>query len=103
MLRSLGMGDALEAAKQLATNGTIQKIVAFADGIGELNARLERIERMLTAGSYTGNSRPDDVRLTHDEGSSTLGTSDRRSIDVGATGFSIDDGHIGDIQHVEGV
>lgn len=56
MLRSMGMGDALDAAKALATDGTIQKIIKFADDTDALlaemrktNERLERIENALAA------------------------------------------------------
>lgn len=47
MLRSMGLGEIIEAAKQLATNGTVERILQFADQVGELNERLARIERLL--------------------------------------------------------
>lgn len=40
MLRSMGLGDALDGVKELAQNGTLAKIVAFAE-------RAEGIEREL--------------------------------------------------------
>lgn len=52
MLRQFGLGDVIEAAKQLAGSGSIQKIMAFSDALpelmktlGEINGRLEHIER----------------------------------------------------------
>lgn len=47
MLKSMGMGHVIELAQQLATQGTLDKILKFADGLDELNARLQRIETML--------------------------------------------------------
>jgi hypothetical protein len=46
-LRSMGLGTVLDAAKQLAESGAVQKIVQFADGLEETNARLARIEAAL--------------------------------------------------------
>lgn len=43
-LRSMGLGSVLDAAKHLAENGAVLKIIKFADDAGELNARLARIE-----------------------------------------------------------
>lgn len=47
MLRSMGLGEVLDAAKSIASSGTIEKILKFADGLEELNARLAKIERRL--------------------------------------------------------
>lgn len=47
MLRNLGLGEVIQAAQQLASAGTIEKILKFADGVEELNARLDRIELAL--------------------------------------------------------
>lgn len=47
MLRSMGLGEVLNAAQTLASNGTVEKIIAFADSVGELNERLARIEKAL--------------------------------------------------------
>ena len=46
-LRSMGLGSVLDAAKQLAESGAVQKIIQFADGLEETNARLARIEEAL--------------------------------------------------------
>lgn len=51
MLKSLGLGEVIEAAKMFANANTMQKIMAFADEVGEINARLKRIEDRLSAGS----------------------------------------------------
>lgn len=45
MLRSLGLGEVLDAANQLAQSGAVQKIIEFADTIGETNAKLDAIIR----------------------------------------------------------
>lgn len=49
MLRALGLGQVLDAAKQLADANTVQKIMKFADDLERLNlgGRLDRIERAL--------------------------------------------------------
>jgi hypothetical protein len=54
MLRSLGMGEILEAAKSLADNGTLNKILTFADHaesivkqIAELNANVSAMRAEL--------------------------------------------------------
>jgi hypothetical protein len=44
MLRSLGLGEVITAAQDLAQSGAIEKIIKFADSVDELNARLSRIE-----------------------------------------------------------
>lgn len=44
MLKSMGLGDVIEMAKGLADNGTLDKIVRFADCLDDLTARLDRIE-----------------------------------------------------------
>lgn len=46
-LRSMGLGSVLDAAKHLAESGAVQKILQFADGLEEQNARLARIEAAL--------------------------------------------------------
>jgi hypothetical protein len=103
MLRSMGMGEAMDAAKQLATNGTIQKIIAFVDGIGEMNERLERIERYVAAGSYPGRGGPNYPGPTVIEGSFEAGTGDRQPVSLGSTGEPVDDGHSGNIRATTGV
>lgn len=45
MLRSLGLGEVLDAAKKMAEGGAIEKLLAFVDGIDDLNATLGRIEQ----------------------------------------------------------
>lgn len=45
MLRSMGLGEMIEVAKQFAESGVLEKIVQFADGLEALNERLDRIER----------------------------------------------------------
>ena len=54
MLRSLGMGEILDAAKSLADNGTLNKILTFADHaesivkqIAELNANVSAMRAEL--------------------------------------------------------
>lgn len=46
-LRSMGLSAVLDAAKSLAESGAVQKIIQFADGLEETNARLARIEKAL--------------------------------------------------------
>lgn len=47
MLRSMGLGDIITAAQTFITNGTLQKIVSFADGLEALNAERERDRQLL--------------------------------------------------------
>jgi hypothetical protein len=48
MLKSFGLGGIVEAAKKMAEDGTVDKILAFANGLDELNERLGRIEAALS-------------------------------------------------------
>lgn len=54
MLKSMGLGEVIEVAQKLASQGTIEKVLKFADGLEELNGRLARIEALLErpAGEY---------------------------------------------------
>lgn len=47
MLRSVGMGQVLDMAKSLATDGTFQKIISFAEKADQFQKTLERMERAL--------------------------------------------------------
>lgn len=47
MFRSLGLGEVLDAANQLAASGAIPKIIGFADAVGPLAAAIARVERKL--------------------------------------------------------
>lgn len=44
MLKSLGFGPALEAMKQMATNGTLEKIVEFSEKADKILKAVERAE-----------------------------------------------------------
>lgn len=65
LLKSIGLGDVIDMAKKLATDGTSEKIVAFVSNIDELNAKVDRIlyllegdksnGRYLASGSSAGN------------------------------------------------
>jgi hypothetical protein len=58
MLRSMGMGEILDMARRLADEGTVMKILAFANGLEALNAKLEtvidRLDRMEARGHRAG-------------------------------------------------
>lgn len=43
LLRSMGLGDVLDMSKQLASEGTVHKILAFANGLEALNAKLDAL------------------------------------------------------------
>jgi hypothetical protein len=43
MLRSMGLGQVLDMAKQLAENGTFDKVLKFADQMEAMQAKLEAI------------------------------------------------------------
>lgn len=47
MLKSFGLEAVITEAQKFVTNGTMDKILKFADGLEELNARFDRIERLL--------------------------------------------------------
>lgn len=49
MLRSMGLGEIIEAAKVLASNGTVEKILKFADSVDELNKKLDGQQWLLIA------------------------------------------------------
>jgi hypothetical protein len=49
MLRSMGMGEILDAAKALADNGTLTKILTFADHAESLVAKVEELNANVTA------------------------------------------------------
>lgn len=81
-LRSMGLSAVLDAAKQLAESGAVQKIIQFADGLEETNERLARIEEALGITKDTaqaplliGNG-TDLRRLNSDEPGSNAGARD---------------------------
>lgn len=47
MLRSMGLGEVLDMAKKLAEDGTLAKILAYADSAEKILAALERVEHEL--------------------------------------------------------
>lgn len=49
MLRSMGLGEVLDMAKSLAAQGTLDKVLKFANDLDKLNATLARIEATLAA------------------------------------------------------
>lgn len=49
LLKSMGLGDVIDMAKQFATDGTLQKILTFADNLEALNAKLEKIVEAIPA------------------------------------------------------
>jgi hypothetical protein len=49
MLRSMGLGDVITAAQAFVENGTVQKIVQFADQTEVLILEQQRTQRMLRA------------------------------------------------------
>lgn len=49
MLRSLGMGEILDAAKSLADNGTLSKILTFADHAESIVAQIRELNDNVTA------------------------------------------------------
>lgn len=49
MLRSMGLGQVIDMAHELAASGSVPKIIAFADGVSDIVQRLDRIERALAA------------------------------------------------------
>lgn len=69
MLRSLGMGEMLDTAKQLAHDGTFQKIIEFAEKADKMQATLDRIEDRLNAMARPGSLPGTEI----EPGSSILG------------------------------
>jgi len=49
MLKSMGLGGIIDAAKTMMENGTIQKIVAFADGLEVMQNERNRDRALLYA------------------------------------------------------
>ena len=43
MLQSMGLGEVITAAKKLASDGTLQKVLKFADEVEAINGRIEQI------------------------------------------------------------
>jgi hypothetical protein len=71
MLRSMGLSQVIEVAQQLAEAKTVEKVLKFADGLEELNARLARIETHLgtkTHADFAGGNETELVRLAEDGG-----------------------------------
>lgn len=46
MLRSMGMGDAMDAAGKLARSGAIEKLIAFADELTELRREVAQLTEL---------------------------------------------------------
>lgn len=67
MLKSMGLGDVIEQAKILQSNGTLEKILKFADGVEEMNARLIRIEQLLSGVEHSALPGPGPERLSSSE------------------------------------
>lgn len=57
MLRSLGLGEVLDAANELAKSGAVQKVIAFSEQAELINAKLDAICSRLgiEAGSCSAN------------------------------------------------
>lgn len=96
MLRSMGMGPLLEAAKHLAESGVLGKIAQFADGLEELNDRLARIERRLETDTSPANVGLIEPGIREEQRPLEPNTNIGQA-NGSATGFAPDDGHIGDI------
>lgn len=79
MLRSMGGGEIINAAKKLAESGSLEKFLQFVEHANEFTERLERIEKLLLA-------------------SLARGTSDQSSGSNGATNLALDDGHKTDLR-----
>lgn len=47
LLRSMGLGDVIEAAQRFASAGTVDKITGFADNLGAYIAQAQANERLL--------------------------------------------------------
>lgn len=47
MFKSLGLESVIDAAQKMASAGTVQKILEFADALPEIKASLARIEGVL--------------------------------------------------------
>ena len=47
MLRSLGLGEVLDAANELAKSGAVQKVIVFAEQAETINGKLDAICRHL--------------------------------------------------------
>jgi hypothetical protein len=60
MLRSLGLGEVLDAANQLAQSGAINKVIEFANAVGPILDQQRRIEAKLDAlAAQAGANAPD--------------------------------------------
>lgn len=53
MLRSMGLGEAMDAAGKLARSGAIEKLIAFADELGELRREVAELKRIIQDGAST--------------------------------------------------
>lgn len=73
LLKSIGLGDVIDMAKKLATDGTSEKIVRFVSEIDAINSKMDRIifllegdksnGRYLAPGSSAGNGDGDAARI----------------------------------------
>jgi len=102
MFRSMGLGQAIDAAKSLAESGAISKIIAFAERLEKfdleaLNERLARIEHRIASGPGTRNEFPGNLGFEPEPGASETDADHRRHNGDGATGKPVDNGFVGDI------
>lgn len=69
LLKSMGLGEVIDMAKTLAENGTLQKILEFADKLDETNANLAKIAKILEANSDAkpGEAQPCSSAIGHIE------------------------------------
>ncbi len=49
MLKSMGLGEAFEGVQKLVASGALDKVISFADEIGELNERIGKLETSVAA------------------------------------------------------
>ena len=52
LLKSMGLGDAMKAVKDLVESGALTKILTFADSVDAMRAKIEELGRIITNGQH---------------------------------------------------
>lgn len=89
MLGMAGMKPAMDAARQLVESGAVDKIMSFANDLGAIHERLQRIEHLLQRAAVA------DAALAADGSDSRLGGN-------GAASGAIDAGCAGTLRRIGG-
>lgn len=91
MLRSMGLGEVIDAANYMAQSGVIQKVLAVANEVEQINARLGRIEAALgiASGSSPAHAEPERTPVAEPGAFAAINGVDGRPSGAFATGSNL--------------